>query len=160
MLVDKNAHPHYTLDAFNVAKETPAVAFTTTTNTRGDFDGTSMPYTLFTVTGDVAVRVYGVCTTTLASAGGGTISVGVTNNTALLIASTTATTITTTANFWPSATVTDNGGLLSAVTATTVIVNSSNIIETIGTADISAGQIYYICLWRPISHDGNVVPAG
>ena len=158
MLVDKNAHAHFTLDSFNVSKVSPT-AFTSTLNTRGDFDGTSMPFTLFNVTGDVIVRIYGVCTTTLLSAGGGTISVGVTNNTALLIASTTATNITTTANFWPSATLTDNGGLLTAITASTVLVNSSNIIETIGTADITAGNIYYICMWRPVSHDGLVVNA-
>jgi hypothetical protein len=160
MLVDKNAHAHFTLDSFNVAKETPATAFTTATNTRGDFDGTAMPYTLFNVTGDVIVRVYGVCTTTIVSAGGGTLSVGVTNNTAKLIASTTAASITTTVNFWPDATIYDSTDLLSKVTGPFIIVNSANIIETIGTADISAGQLYYICLWRPISHDGLVTPAG
>lgn len=159
MLFSENGTEHLTLDSFSVATCKPLTPFSATTDTRGDFDGAAMPFTLFTVTGDVLVRLYGVCTTTLVSAGGGTISVGVANNTAKLIASTTAANITTTANFWADATPYDSAEVFTKVTGPYIILNGANIIETIGTADITAGNIYYNCLWRPLSHDGKVVSA-
>src|SRR5690349_10279719 len=50
--------------------------------------------TLFTVTGDVAVSIFAVCTEDLAGASA-TVEVGISGNTASLIAQTTATTIDT-----------------------------------------------------------------
>ncbi|MDI6808168.1 MAG: hypothetical protein QME66_04185 [Candidatus Eisenbacteria bacterium] len=155
MLRDPNFHPYTALDSFSVAKATPAVFNGGTANARGDDGGTSDPLTLFTVTGEVLVRIFGVCTTDLVSAGAGTLSVGIANNTAILIALTTATDIDA-GEIWFDATP-SVGDTLANLPGSFIIVNGADIIETVGTADITAGQIYYICLWRALSGDGNVV---
>jgi hypothetical protein len=157
MLIDANHHPLTALDSFNVEKASPTAFAGGTTNARGDDGGTSDPLILFTVTGDVLVRVFGVCTIDLVSAGAGTLEVGLTGNTPFLIAQTTATTIDAN-EIWYAAAPADIGGkALASINGPFIIINGLDIIETIGTADITAGQIYYICLWRPLSPDGNLV---
>lgn len=155
---DANRQPHFTLDSFNVVKCEPSAFAGGTTNARGDDGGTSDPLTLFTVTGDVLVRIFGVCTTNLASAGGGTLEVGVTGNTAALIAQTTATDIDAN-EIWNDNAPAVGTDTLANLTGPHIIVNGLDIIETTATADITAGNIYYICLWRPLSPNGNVVSA-
>lgn len=157
MLLDRNSHPLTALDSFNVVKCTPSAFDGGTANARGNNGGTSDPFTLFNVTGDVLVRIYGVCTTDLAGATA-TLEVGVTGNTAALIAQTTATDIDQN-DLWNDGTPTVGTDTLANITGPHLIVNGLNIIETVGTADITAGNVYYICLWRPLSHDGSVVAA-
>lgn len=158
MLRDANREIHLTLDSFNVSKCAPTAFAGGTTNARGDNDGTSDPFTLFTVTGDVLVRIFGVCTVDLVSGGGGTLEVGVTGNTAGLIAQTTATDIDA-SDLWSDSTPTVRVDTLASVLGPYIVANGADIIETVGTADITAGNVYYICLWRPLSPDGNVVSA-
>ena len=69
---------------WEIAISKPAAFTGGTANTRGDKDGTKAAQTLFEVTGDVLVRVFGVCTVDLV--GAATLEVGVTGNTAALIA--------------------------------------------------------------------------
>lgn len=157
MLQDANGNKHLTLDSFNSAKCAPTAFAGGTTNARGDDGGTNDPYTLFTVTGDVLVRIFGVCTTLLAGATA-TLEVGVAGNTAALIAQTTATDIDAD-EIWNDTSPAVGVDTLANITGPHVIVNGLDIIETVGTADITAGNIYYICLWRPLSPDGNVVSA-
>lgn len=145
------------IDSFNVAVVTPPAFTGGTPNTRGDDGGTSDPYTLFNVTGEVLVRIFGVCTVDLVGATA-TISVGVPGNTASLIALETATEIDV-GGIYVSATQVLGAVALATVPGPFVIVNGLDIIETIGTADITAGNIKYICLWRPLSPDGLVEPA-
>ena len=90
ILRDDNRTPFASVDSFAVAVDVPAAFDGATANARGDDGGTSDPLTLFNVTGDVLVRIYGVCTVALTNATA-TISVGVTGNTAGLIALATAT---------------------------------------------------------------------
>jgi len=144
------------LDNFYMVKASPAAFAGGTTNARGDVDGTSDPKTLFTVTGDVLLGVYGVCTVDLVSAGGGSVSVGLTGNTALLIPSTTATTIDAN-ELWMDATPAI-GKVIDSLTYY-VVGNGVDVVEDSITADITAGQIYYICLWRPLSVGSTVVAA-
>lgn len=148
MIYDGNGRPFDSLEAFNVEICRPTAFLGGTANSRGDNGGTSDPYTLFTVTGDVLVKLYGVCTTDLAGATA-TLEVGVTGNTAGLIAQTTATDIDNT-DIWrhntPAVGVESIGNI-----PTNIIVNGLDIIETVGTADITSGNIYYVCLWRPIT---------
>jgi len=158
MLRDPNYQVHFALDSFNVAKCAPTAFAGGTTDARGDDGGANDPYTLFTVTGDVLVRIFGVCTVDLVSAGGGTLSVGVTGNTAALLAATTATDIDAN-DLWNDTTPAVGTDTLANITGPHLVVNGLDIIETVGTADITAGNIYYICLWRPLSADGNVVSA-
>jgi len=156
MEIDKNTNfPHLTLDSFNVEISKPAAFTGGTGNTRGDKDGTSNPFTLFTVTGDVLVRIFGVCTTDLV--GAGTLEVGVTGNTAALIAQIANATTLDINELYYGATHVLGVATLASVLGPYVIVNGLDIIETCGTADITAGQIYYICLWRPLTPGSTVV---
>lgn len=129
-------------------------AFTGGSNEHGDTAGTANPTTLFDVSGVVEVRVFGICNTLLDGATG-TIEVGVTGNTAVLIAQTTATNIDAN-EVWLDATP---GVRAKALSSNGVIVNNTDIIETVGTADLTAGQIDYYCIWRPISTDATVTAA-
>lgn len=123
-------------------------------NSHGDSAGTGNPYALFTVSGIVEMRIFGICNTLLAGATA-TLEVGVAGNTAGLIAQTTATDIDAN-EIWLSATP---GVLVQAFGAHPFIVNNASIIETVGTADITAGQIDYYCIYRPISDGATVVAA-
>ena len=118
-----------------------------TANARGDEAGTSDPLTLFTVTGVVAVTIFGVCTVDLVSAGAGTLSVGTTINTAGLIALTTATAIDAD-EIWIDATPDSSAELTSSIPEKVI---TTNIIESVATADITAGNIYYVCSWFPLT---------
>lgn len=144
-----------TSDGYFIAKAEPSAFAGGTSNARGDDGGTSDPLTLFNVTGVVACKVIGFCTVNLVSAGGGTLSVGTALSAAGLIASTTATDIDAN-EIWHDATPDASVELSSVATEKIVF---QNIIETVGTADITAGQIYYLCLWRPLSPDGFVAAA-
>lgn len=146
------------LNVFNKEIARPGPFAGATTDARGDTAGTGNPKTIFTVTGDVLVRVFGVCTVDLAGATG-TVSVGVTGNTAALIALETATEIDV-GGIYVSATQVLGAVALSSVTGPFVVVNGLDIIETVATADITSGNIYYVCLWTPLSEDGKVQAAG
>jgi len=108
--------------------------------------------TLFTVTGVVAVRIFGVCSGDLTSGGAATLEVGISGNTAVLLAQTTATGIDS-GEFW----------IDTAAATIELLPNPSlcqaNIIQTIGTTTVTGGTLKYYCIWVPISEDGNVVAA-
>lgn len=153
MLKDPNRVAYQTLDSYNTAEAVPGAFAGGTSNARGNDGGTRDPFTLFTVTGDVAVRFYGVCTTNLAGATA-TLEVGTSVSTAGLLAQTTATDIDA-GEMWHDATP-DASIELITVIPEKVIVNGGDIIETVGTASITSGNVRYVCLWRPLSSDGNV----
>lgn len=104
--------------------------------------------TLFTVTGTVAVNVFGFCTADLA--GSGTIEVGVAGSTACLCNQQSATAIDN-HEVWHDAVLAIGG----QVTGHEHIINQ-DVIQTIATNTVSGGTITYYCLWSPISEDGNV----
>ena len=143
-------------ETYQIAKATPSAFDGGTTNARGDNGGTSDPLTLFTVTGVVACKVLGFCTVSLAGASA-TLEVGTALTTAGLIAQTTATDIDAN-DIWHDATP-DASVEASTVAAEKIVFQ--DIIETVGTADITSGQVYYLCIWRALSPDGQVtaVPA-
>lgn len=153
MIIDPNGHELSALDSFNVAVSRPSAFTGGTPNTRGADGGTSDPFTLFTVTGDVLVRIFGVCTVDIAGATA-TLEVGVAGNTALLIAQTVGTDIDAN-KIWSDTTPTI-GDTLASVLGPFVVPNGLDIIETVGTTDVTGGNIYYVCLWRPLSTDGLV----
>ncbi len=127
-----------------------------TLNGIGDADGTNNPFDIFTVTGNVIVKVIGVCTTDLVGASA-TISVGVTADTDGILPTTTAPDITA-GEIWHDATP-DSPIELSSVMVEKIIANGADIIGTVASADITAGVIDFICLWKPISEDGRVETA-
>lgn len=108
--------------------------------------------TLFTVTGDVAARVFAICSSDLTSGGAATIEVGISGNTAALIAQTTATGIDA-GEWW----VDTGAATIEALPGQFLV--SDSIIQTIGTTTITGGSLTYYCAWTPISEDGNVVAA-
>jgi hypothetical protein len=144
-----------TTDIYEVAVSRPGAFVGGTANARGDHDGTSDPTTLFNVTGDVLVRVYGVCTETLV--GAATIEVGLTGNTAELLAQVANASTIATNDIWVDGTVDDvRAAAFADVIAERLIVNGSDIIETIASANITAGELYYVCLWRPVTEGATV----
>lgn len=127
-------------------------------NTRGDHDGSQDPTTLFRVTGDVIARIYAVCTTTIV--GAGTIEVGLTGNTAELLTQVADASTIAAGDIWVDGTVDDvRGAAFADVGADKLIVNGSDIIETLGGADLTAGELYYVCLWHPITPGSKVESA-
>lgn len=140
-------------ETYNTAIAAPSAFAGGTTNARGDDGGTNDPLTLFTVSGVVAMKLFGVCTVNLA--GTGTVSVGTAVSPAGLIAATTATDIDAN-EIWHDTTP-DASVELSTVAAEKIV--TQNVIETIGTADVTAGNIYYVCQWRPLTPNASVVPA-
>ena len=139
--------------AWRVTKKAGAAFAGGTTNGHGDFDGSGNPYALFTVTGVVEARIFGFCNTLLAGASA-TLEVGCAGNTAALIAQSTAVDIDAN-EVWVGTTP----GLLAQAFPAQTFVLAGNVIETAGTANITAGQIDYYCIWRPISSNGSVVAA-
>jgi len=115
--------------------------------------GSIAAHTVFTVTGNVLVSVFGVVNITLTSAGVPTVEMGVTGNTAVLIAQTTAKNLAD-GDVWVDATDTRVGA--GAVPATQVINDGNDIIMTVATATVTAGEIDLYILWRPLSTNGNI----
>lgn len=124
-----------------------------TTNDPGDFDGTGNPATLFTVSGGmVSVKLYARVVTALAGATA-TIQVGTTVAAGTIIASTTATNLAVN-EVWN-----DASPDISAEVDSTLRIVSQNIIQTVGTANITSGVIEYIALWKPITEGATLVAA-
>lgn len=145
-------------NAFQCIKSAPGLFIGGTAGARGDHDGASDPTTLFTVVGDVVVRVFGVCTKTVV--GTGTIEVGVTGNTAILLPQVADASTIAANDVWIDATVGEVGAAhLADVPEATVIVNGLDIIETIASANLTDGEIYYVCLWRALTPGSSVTAA-
>jgi hypothetical protein len=115
------------------------------------FDG-SASYNLFTVSGDVEVKVWGDVTTDW-TAHADTASVGTADSAALIIAATAANTIDID-DVWTSAAVAD-----VAASPNTFIVGNGTTVTLTGTANIVGGVTNFHCYWRPLSAGGTVVSA-
>ena len=139
-----------TSDTYELASKTMTFAGGTTDDP-GDSAGANATSTLFTVTGTVAMKLFAVVTTTCTGASS-TIEVGTAINTTGLIVLTTAT-LMVAGEIWHDATP-DASIELSSI-ATEKIVNQ-NVIQTVRTADVTAGVLRYTCLWRPLSPNATV----
>jgi len=129
-----------------------------TANAIGDYDGTGNPFDIFTVTGDVKIKVVAVCTTTLVdSTDTATLEVGTSGGTAVIIAQSTGTDIDV-GEIWHDASP-DADIELSSVSKEYIIANGKDIIGTVGTANITAGVVRFTVLWKPLTRDGNVIAA-
>jgi len=122
-----------------------------------DDTGAQGTYTIFTVTGNVYIeQVYGLCQVALTSGGVPTIELGIAGNTAVLIAQTAGLDLDQ-YELWQDATPEANPGVVILLGRSWVVANGADIILTIGTADLTAGDIDFHCTWRPLSVDGNLV---
>ena len=145
-----------------VSSETPlfvtkAITFAgATPNAIGDFDGTGNPTTLYTVTGEVAVKVFCYCSTDLIDAGSaGTVEVGITGSTASIIAQTLSNNIDS-GEVWL-----DGTPAVAPTMPTTykILVGGSDVILTCATDNTNSGVLEIFCAWYPLSSNGNVVAA-
>ena len=142
------------IDSYQLALANPAAFTGGTANSRGDYDGDLGSLRLFYVTGDVICKIFGVCTVNLAGSSA-TVEVGVTGNTAALIAQATATDIDANDIFNDAAPAVGTDTWAN-VTGPHVIVNGLDIYEKTDTANVTAGQIYYVCAWAPLSPGARV----
>lgn len=112
--------------------------------------------TLFTVTGDVIVRLLPICKTNVASAAAGNIELGVSADVDAMIASTVATEIDAN-EIWIDASP-DASIEAESTSRDYVISNGDDIILTLS-AQIDSGAITFYCFWIPLSDGASVVAA-
>ena len=122
-----------------------------------DDAGSQGTLTLFTVTGDVLLTVFGICDVALEGVSS-VIEVGVAGNTAVLIDQTTAAGLIAN-EIWHDASPTTTIEKVDLNAAQAIIANGQDIVLTIGTADLTAGDVDFYAVWRPLSSDGLVVAA-
>lgn len=115
------------------------------------------PISVFTVTGDVALRIIGICKASCTSDGAITIELGVTSNTAVLIAQIADAKDLITNEIWHDATP-DATIELSSVYREYVISNGQDVILTT-TGTLTAGTIAFYCEWYALSANGSVTVA-
>ena len=113
--------------------------------------GATGAHTLFTVTGNVLVSVFGVCDTSLD--GAATLEVGVASNTAQLLAQIANATTLDDGDVYVDADTEVGAGLIPSMQ---VLNDGTDIIMTIGATAVTAGAVDFYCLWRPLSSNGNV----
>lgn len=104
--------------------------------------------TLFTVTGIVAMYVFGLCEVDLT--GSGTLELGVAGSTAVLANQVAATNVDI-HEVWHNSTLAVGGTVGNAVH-----VIDQDVIQTIATNTVTAGRITFYCFWSPVSADGLV----
>ena len=126
-----------------------------TTNAIGDFNGTGEPHTIFTVTGTVIMRLIAVCTTTLTIDATATLKVGTAITPDGLINLEAGDAIDVN-EIWHD---TNSDASVELGTVAPEFIVNQDVIGTTATANIKTGVIKYMCLWKPISTDGNVVAA-
>lgn len=122
-----------------------------------DDGGAAAAYTLFTVTGNVYLYgIFGVCRELLDSGGAGTVELGIAGNTAGLIAQTLATDIDA-GETWQDATPDANPAAVILLAHSFSVAAGTDIILTIATAALTAGNLDVYCFWLPLSNDGSVI---
>ncbi len=128
-------------------------------NDGGALDGAA----IFTVTGIVRVRIFGICTTNLA--GTGTHAVGVATATTIYLPTEAAADINSGDYVINNATTTAFPILGAESDAAgnfpEYALNGQDVIMTVANgANIDSGVIDYYAIWVPWSSDGNVVDSG
>ena len=116
-------------------------------------------FTAFTVTGDVLVSVFGLCQVLLDSSGAPTIELGISGNTAVLIAQTTAKDLDQYETWQDTSPEANPGDVATAMGKRFAIANGADIIMTIGTAALTAGDVDFYCFWLPLTIGASVVAA-
>jgi len=114
--------------------------------------GATGAHTLFTITGDIVASIVGVCTVNLA--GAATLEVGVASNTAQLLAQIANATTLDAGDVYVDADTEVGAG---AIPHSQLIGGGADIIATIGSTAITAGQVNWYLMWRPLSADAAVV---
>ena len=116
--------------------------------------------TLFTVTGAVKARVFGVCKTDCTGAGS-TNEVGIAGATAIFMPITTMTGLDA-GHIWLNNATPATYYIIGEAEAAAdnfpiYLLNGNDIIMTTKTADTRAGVVDFYCIWIPFSDDADVV---
>jgi hypothetical protein len=121
------------------------------------------PKTMFTVTGQVLIiGVVGITKVAVTSTGGtGTLALGTTDQTGFLIPATTAdaTNFGSVGDVWVDATPTDNVDVVARSGAGIVVGNGADLVLTIATNNMTAGDIDLHVWYIPLSSDGLITAA-
>jgi len=120
------------------------------------FSNLNTTATLFNVSGDVIVRVIGVCTTNLESSGGSNAEVGILADPDAILP-TTDVTLLEVREIWHDATPDSEIEALS-VMREYIITDGNNIIIT-PSAQIDSGAISFYCFWTPLGSTSDVSSA-
>lgn len=124
-----------------------------TANAWGNDGGTLDGAAVFEVTGYVKARVFAVVETDLV--GAATIELGVSGSTAGVLPQVANTTSMDVGQIWH---MTDGtvDSKVEAVTVSPEKVVTSDMILTVGTTDITAGKLRFVCIWYPLSEGAKV----
>jgi len=131
------------------------------------FDSTTTsaatPYTVLTISGRVFLKsIFGFVTTTLVSAGGGSVALGTTAVTNAFIGATTATNLTT-GLWWDTAAGSATGSTVAynATGGNTAAVMNKllavNVIINIATADVTGGVLEIYAIYLPLTDGAKLI---
>ena len=115
--------------------------------------------TLFTVTGDVIVKIFAVAKASMTSGSAITVEVGVSGNTAVLIAQIADAKDLVINEIWQDATPTNTVEAVGTPVADGIIISNGQDIILTPSGTFTAGSCDYYVSWKPLSVDGNVVVA-
>lgn len=125
----------------------------------GDFNGTGDPAVLFTVTGNVIVKVIAVCLVNMVHEANSALEVGIAATQDAIIATTDLTANAMAAGeIWHDA-VPDSEIEALSVIKEFIISDGNDIKMDTTVANANTGTIEFYCFWTPLSSDGNVVAA-
>ena len=156
VILDERGKPVYGYDWSPLPCEKLITFDGNTTDAWGENGGALDGAAVFTVTGTVRARVLGIVEVDLV--GAATLELGVTGKTAGIIAQVANTTTMDAGQIWHDATV-DSPIEVSTVAPEQLIANGLDMILTVGSADITAGRIRFLCSWYSSSQNGLVVPS-
>ena len=128
-----------------------------TLNAIGDEDGT-WDGVVFTVTGDVIVRIIAVCTTDLTFDADATIELGIGGGLEIITTTDLTVAALTAKEIWHDATPDKEIELLSVIKEF-IITDGNDITLDCDVANVTGGVIAFTCFYTPISADGAVVAA-
>jgi len=120
------------------------------------FNNTVGTVPLFTVTGDVALRLAAICKVNVASAAGCNGQVGIAGALDAIIPNTDMTLLTANEIWYDAA---PDAEIESFVLIGDRLISHGNDVILTLSAQADSGQVDFFCFWTPISADGNVVPA-
>jgi len=112
--------------------------------------------TLFTVTGDVIVRIVAICTTSLASGAASNVEVGITADPDAILPSTLATSLDA-RDIWHDNT--PDSEIEALDTIRSYIITDGNDIVITDDAVTDSGTILFYCMWTALNGSGLVVAA-
>lgn len=147
------------LNPYRDRLETKAIVFAgKTPNGIGEISGSGDPTDLFTVTGDVIVKVIAVCTVNLAFDANATIEVGIGGGLEIITTTDLTVQALSAREIWHDATP-DAEIEAWSVQKDFIITDGNDIQLDCAVADVNTGAITFYCFWFPLSSDGLVVAA-